>query len=91
MRTLSSSDVVRVGAAIRTVSRRLRRFAFRYDALELRQLLSVGQAVARGAVNPVIQPAVSVAPLFESPSSDWSVAEPGQQRLRGESDQLRRA
>ena len=64
MRTLSSSDAARVGAAIRTVSRRLRRFAFRYDALEHRQLLSVGQAVAK-AVSPVVQPAVSVSPLYE--------------------------
>ena len=64
MRTLSSSDVARVGAALGFVSRRLRRFAFRYDALEHRQLLSVGQAVSK-AVSPVIQPAVSVAPLYE--------------------------
>ena len=65
MSTLSSSGVVRVGAAIRTVSRRLRRFAFRYDALELRQLLSVGQTAA--AANPiVVQPAISATPLFGS-------------------------
>ena len=65
MSTLSSSGAVRVGAAIRTVSRRLRRFAFRYDALEVRQLLSVGQPTA--AANPiVVQPAISATPLFGS-------------------------
>ena len=69
MRTLSSSDVARVGAAIRTVSRRLRRFAFRYDALEHRQLLSVGQAAATASTplqHLVAQPAVAVTPLFTS-------------------------
>jgi hypothetical protein len=67
--TLSSSDVARVGAAIRTVSRRLRRFAFRYDSLEHRQLLSVGQLAATASApfhNPVAQPAVAVTPLFTS-------------------------
>jgi hypothetical protein len=65
--TLSSSGAARVGAAIRTVSRRLRRFAFRYDALEVRQLLSMGQPAA--ATNPiVVQPAISASPLFGSAS-----------------------
>jgi hypothetical protein len=71
VRTLSSSDVARVGAALRTVSRRLRRFAFRYDALEHRQLLSVAQsAAAAGAPvhQLVAQPAVAIAPLFNSSS-----------------------
>jgi len=54
----------RVGAAIRTVSRRFRRFAFRYEALELRQLLSVGQALS----GVVAQPAIQAAPLFSSAS-----------------------
>ncbi len=48
----------RVGAAIRTVSRRFRRFAFRYEALEHRQLLSTGGVV--------VQPTISAAPLFSS-------------------------
>jgi subtilase family serine protease len=68
---MSSSDVARVGAAIRTVSRRLRRFAFRYDALEHRQLLSVGQSAATASAplhNLVAQPAVAVTPLFTSSS-----------------------
>jgi hypothetical protein len=65
--TLSLSGAARVGAAIRTVSRRFRRFAFRYDALEVRQLLSTGNAAA--AANPiVIQPAISATPLFGSTS-----------------------
>ncbi len=71
MHTLSSSDVARVGAAIRTVSRRLRRFAFRYDALEHRQLLSVGQSAATASAplqHLVAQPAVAVTPLFTSSS-----------------------
>ncbi len=70
MRTLSSPGVERAGAAIRTLSRRLRRFAFRYDSLELRQLLSAGQSVATASAahNLVIQPSVSVAPLFNSAS-----------------------
>ena len=59
---LEYSGAARVGAAIRTVSRRFRRFAFRYDALELRQLLSVGQCRA----GVVVQPAISAAPLFSS-------------------------
>ena len=62
MSTLSQSGAARVGAAIRTVSRRFRRFAVRYDALELRQLLSVGQAPGAS----VAQPALPVAPLFSS-------------------------
>jgi hypothetical protein len=69
--TLSSTNVVRFGAAIRTASRRLRRFAFRYDALEHRQLLSVGQSVATASAalhNPVVQPTVSISPLFASSS-----------------------
>ncbi len=68
---MSSSDVVHVGAAIRTASRRLRRFAFRYDALEHRQLLSVGQSLVTPNVpvhDPVVQPAVSISPLFSSTS-----------------------
>jgi hypothetical protein len=71
VRTLSSTNVVRVSAAIRTASRRLRRFAFRYDALEHRQLLSVGQSVATASVpvhNPVVQPTVSISPLITSSS-----------------------
>jgi hypothetical protein len=65
--TLSSSGAARVGAVIRTVSRRLRRFAFRYDTLEVRQLLSMGQPAA--AANPiVVQPAISATPLFGSSS-----------------------
>ncbi len=78
MRTLSSNDVVRVGAAIRSVSRRLRRFAFRYDTLELRQLLSAGQSIATASAphNLVTQPAVSVTPL--SSSSSPTGLSPGQ-------------
>jgi hypothetical protein len=68
VRTLRSLDIARASAAIGTVSRRLRRFAFRYDALEHRQLLSVGQAVAKAGapLNPVVQPSVAAAPLYES-------------------------
>ena len=64
MSTLSSSGAARVGAAIRTVSRRFRRFAFRYDTLEVRQLLSVGHTAAQA--NPIVQPAISAMPLFGS-------------------------
>ena len=66
MSTLSSSGVAHVGEAIRTVSRRFRRFAFRYDALEVRQLLSVGQANAANSL--VVQPAIAATPLFGSSS-----------------------
>ncbi len=64
MSTLNTDRAARVGAAIRTFSRRLRRFGFRYDALELRQLLSVAHTGA--TANPVIQPSVGVMPLFGS-------------------------
>ena len=59
------------GAAIRSASRRFRRFGFRYDALENRQLLSVGQSLAAQNVPvhaPVVQPSVSISPLFSSTS-----------------------
>jgi hypothetical protein len=61
---LSLAGAARVGAAIRTVSRRFRRFAFRYDTLEVRQLLSMGQPAT--AANPIVHPAIMATPLFGS-------------------------
>ena len=66
MRTFELFRRCDFAATIRTVSRRLRRFAFRFDALEHRQLLSVGQTA--GPLNPVVQPAISLAPLATAAS-----------------------